>query len=172
MNLNHTGKTSEGRVARKKDEKNQKMKKEDKIILKELQNNFPLTKNPYRLIAEKLSISEKRLLTKIKNLKQKRIIRRIGGVVSGRHLGFKSVLIAAKLDDQNLNKNISFINSFNNITHNYLRKDEYNVWFTFSARTKKQINQFLFEFKKRKGVEKILVLPSEKTFKINTEFKF
>lgn len=99
-------------------------------------------------------------------------MRRIGAVVSLAHLGYKSTLIAARLEKAFMTQNIAFINASEFITHNYLRDVKYNVWFTFSAKTKKEIENFIRIFKKRRGVVDVLSLPAKKTFKINAEFMF
>lgn len=141
-------------------------------ILKTLQSDFPLTKNPYRVLAGKLGMDEAALITEIKLLKRKGYVRRIGAAASAAHLGYKSALIAARLGKTFMGRNIAFINAHENVTHNYLRDAKYNVWFTFSAKTKKEIENFIRVFKKRRGVIDVLSLPAKKTFKIKAEFRF
>ena len=141
-------------------------------ILKTLQSDFPLTINPYQALAGKLGMDEAELISEIKRLKKNRYVRRIGAVASAAHLGYKSTLIAARLEKTNMGRNIAFINAHKNVTHNYLRDAKYNVWFTFSAKAKKDIENFIRIFKKRRGVVKVLSLPAKKTFKIKAEFSF
>ncbi len=141
-------------------------------ILKTLQSDFPLTKNPYQMLAAKLGMDEAALIAEIKLLKRKGYVRRIGAVASASRLGYKSTLIAARLEKAFMRRNIAFINAYENVTHNYLRDAKYNVWFTFSAKTKKEIERFIRIFKKRRGVVDVLSLPAKKTFKIKAEFMF
>ncbi|MBU1088233.1 MAG: Lrp/AsnC family transcriptional regulator [Candidatus Omnitrophica bacterium] len=148
------------------------MSQKEKEILKVLQSDFPIIENPYQVLAKRLGISPKQLLLKIEKFKQNKTIRRIGAVASAAHLGYKSMLIAARVKPESVEKTAAFINSFENVTHNYLRKAEYNLWFTYSAKTSKQINSFIAKIKKLKGVEEVLVLPATQTFKIKAEFKF
>lgn len=140
-------------------------------ILKALQSDFPLTTNPYQTLANKLGMDEHAFIAEIKRLKSNGYVRRVGAVASAAHLGYKSTLIGASIEGMSMRDNIAFINSHENVTHNYLRDAEYNVWFTFSAKTKKEIESFICGFKKRKGVNKVLNLPAKRTFKINAEFK-
>ncbi|MFH1062950.1 MAG: Lrp/AsnC family transcriptional regulator [Candidatus Omnitrophota bacterium] len=148
------------------------MNQKEKKILKVLQSNFPIVENPYQVLAERLGLTQKQLLSKIQEFKHKKIIRRIGAVASAAHLGYKSMLIAARVKPEYVEKTALFINSFENVTHNYSRKAEYNLWFTFSAKTKKEINSFIENLKKRRGIEAVLALPAVETFKIKAEFKF
>ncbi|MBU1044251.1 MAG: Lrp/AsnC family transcriptional regulator [Candidatus Omnitrophica bacterium] len=148
------------------------MCQKEKEILKILQSDFPIIANPYQVLAKRLGISPEQLLSKIDKLKQKKTIRRIGAVASAAHLGYKSMLIAARIKPEAVEKIAEFINSFENVTHNYLRKAEYNLWFTFSAKTNKQINSFIAQLKGMNGVEEVMALPATQTFKIKAEFKF
>ncbi len=148
------------------------MNQKEKEILKILQSDFPVVENPYQVLAKRIGLSPKQLIAKIKKFKQEKIIRRVGAVTSAKHLGYKSLLIAACVKPQFVEKTALFISSFENVTHNYLRKAEYNLWFTFSAKTKKEITAFIDNLKKRRGVEEVLCLPATQTFKIKAEFKF
>ena len=123
-------------------------------------------------MSDKLGMNEADLIKQIKSLKKKGYLRRIGAVISAKHLYYKSTLIAAQIEKSGISRNVKFINSHENVTHNYLRDSKYNVWFTFSAKTKKEIKDFICNFKKRIGVLDVLSLPAIKTFKINAEFKF
>lgn len=143
-----------------------------KKILKILQSDFPLTKRPYLVLADRLGIKEPELILRIKQLHKNGTIRRIGAVASARHLGYKNVLLGVKVLPKKIKETVCFINSYENVTHNYLRNSTYNIWLTFSAKTKKEINDFIRRLKRRKGVKDILILPSKKVFKIKAEFKF
>ncbi|MDD5745812.1 MAG: Lrp/AsnC family transcriptional regulator [Candidatus Omnitrophica bacterium] len=146
------------------------MNQKEKLILTTLQSKFPLTRYPYRDVARRLGLTEECLLEKISGLKQNGTIRRIGAVTSGRHVGYKSVLISAGVKAGSVPSVARFVNSFANVSHNYLREGEFNLWCTFSAKTQAEIDEFIAALKKRRGVVKVIVLPARKTFKINAEF--
>ena len=59
------------------------MDKMDSRILRELQDNFPLTERPYEVIAERLQISEKELWSRTQRLLHDGVIRRIGANLPG-----------------------------------------------------------------------------------------
>ena len=146
------------------------MNQKEKQLLKILQSEFPLTQRPYQSVARKLKITENLLIEKIKDLKSKGTIRRIGATINPKQIGYKSMLIAVCVEEEKIDAIAKFINSSARVSHNYLRGTEYNIWFTFSAKTKKEINEFISKLKKKKGVRKILPLPSEKEIKIKAEF--
>ncbi|MFH2137921.1 MAG: winged helix-turn-helix transcriptional regulator [Candidatus Omnitrophota bacterium] len=146
------------------------MNQKEKQLLEILQSDFPEGQRPFRVIAERLRISEAALLKKIGELKRSGVIRRIGATINSQSIGYKSILIAACVDLKNLESIVSFINASESVSHNYLRDCEYNIWFTLSKRTKKEITDFIRKFKNKKGVRKVLELPAEKTIKIKAEF--
>ncbi len=148
------------------------MNRKEKIILRAVQSNLPCAKRPYASLARRLGISERFLLLKIKELKKRGYIRRIGAVISAKHLGYKSMLIGVQVENEKVEKIVSFINARDNVSHNYLRDSKYNLWFTFSAKTKKEIHDFVRKLKKTSGINDVSTLPAEKTFKINAEFVF
>jgi DNA-binding Lrp family transcriptional regulator len=62
------------------------------------------------------------------------------------------------------------VNANKNVTHNYRRNNEYNIWFTVSAATAEELETFLADVKKKTGVTDILDMRAVRTFKINASF--
>ena len=63
------------------------------------------------------------------------------------------------------------VNDYTGVTHNYVRENEFNVWFTFIAESREEIAQNLARISKETGVETILNLPATKVFKIRAKFE-
>lgn len=131
-----------------------------------------MSRQPFKVMAEKLDMDEEELLLEIKRLKKKGVIRRIGAILNPRPLKIKSCLIGLRVRKDDLKNVARFINKCASVSHNYLRSGDYNVWFTFSAKAKKEKDKFLKLLRQKKGVGGILVLDSKKQFKINTQFEF
>ncbi len=143
----------------------------DKKILNILQKEFPLTERPFQIVAEKCNISEEEALSRIQKMKDKGIIRRIGAVFDGAKLGRISTLCAARVPQDKLKEFVSAVNANKGVTHNYLRDNEYNVWFTINAATAQVLELFLSDLKKKTGVTDILDMRAVRTFKINATFE-
>ena len=141
----------------------------EKKLIKELQYNFPLTLTPFNDIAKNLNVSEEKVLSTIEKLKNKGIIRRIGVIINKEKVGYKSLLIAIKVYE-NKEEVISYINSLVNVTHNYLRDNEWNIWFTFNYSSEEQLRNLLEKLDNFKQVKDYMLLPSEKTVKIDARF--
>ena len=143
----------------------------DKKILNILQKEFPLTERPFQIVAEKCGISEEDALSRIQRLKDVGIIRRIGAVFDGAKLGRVSTLCAARVPQDKLGKFVSAVNMSKGVTHNYLRDNEYNVWFTLNASTAQEVEFFLADLKKKTGITDILDMRAVRTFKIDATFE-
>lgn len=143
----------------------------DKKILNILQKEFPLTERPFQIVAEKCGISEEDALSRIQRLKDVGIIRRIGAVFDGAKLGRVSTLCAAHVPQDKLEYFVNAVNMSKGVTHNYLRDNEYNVWFTLNAATAQDVEFFLADLKKKTGITDILDMRAVRTFKIDATFE-
>ncbi|MBN1474357.1 MAG: AsnC family transcriptional regulator [Syntrophaceae bacterium] len=142
----------------------------DKKMLNILQKEFPLTEQPFAIVAEKCGISEEETLARVQKMKDEGIIRRIGAVFDGAKLGRVSTLCAARVPEDKIELFVKTVNTNKNVTHNYRRDDEYNIWFTVSAASAKELESFFDEIKEKTGVTDILDMRAVKTFKINASF--
>jgi DNA-binding Lrp family transcriptional regulator len=143
----------------------------DKKILNVLQKEFPLTAQPFLIVSEKCGISEEEALHRIQKMKDEGIIRRIGAVFDGNKLGRVSTLCAARVPEVKLENFVKAVNANPGVTHNYLRNNEYNVWFTLVSENEQGIDSFLAELKAETGVSDILDMRAVRTFKINATFE-
>ena len=148
------------------------MDKLDCQILSAIQNDFPLCQKPYEKIAHKLNIPTDRLLKRIKKLMSKGIIRRFGFSFDSPKLGFCTTLIALSVKPPQVKKAAKIIEQFPEITHSYLRKDDFNIWFTIIAVDKKRIDHILETICSALSLDdsKILNLPMKRLFKLDTRF--
>ena len=143
----------------------------DKKILNIIQKDFPVVAEPFKAIAEKLGIGEDEALKRIKDLKDEGIIRRIGAVFDSKKMGYASTLCAARVPKDKLKKFVAVVNSYPGVTHNYRRKHDYNVWFTFIAPDEETLKKSLGEIRDKTGVTDIISMTAAKTFKIDATFE-
>lgn len=143
----------------------------DKAILNMIQVDFPIDARPYRVLADKLALSEDELMERIRALKQKLLIRRIGGNFSPDRLGYYSTLCAAGVPEKKIDLFTHTVNAYPGVTHNYMRDHAFNIWFTFIATSRELIQENLDEISRTTGVVPILNLPATRVFKISANFK-
>ena len=146
--------------------------RKDRLILNEIQRNFPITHRPFLALARKLRLREKEIVERVQRLKDVGIIRRIGASFSARAVGFTSTLCAARVPGAKVERFVAVVNTYPGVTHNYEREGEYNIWFTLIAPSRRKIHQILAEISRKTGVKGILNLPAQKTFKIAVDFNF
>ncbi|WP_017212862.1 AsnC family transcriptional regulator [Clostridium beijerinckii] len=142
------------------------MDKTDKELLNLMQNEIPIDKNPFKILGERLLLTENEVLKRINKLKNEGIIRRIGGIFNSRKIGYTSTLCAAKVPENEIERVAAYINMYDEVTHNYIREDEYNMWFTMITRSEENLINILEEIKRNTDLEEIMSLPSVKLFKI------
>jgi len=142
----------------------------DRAILNRIQSDFPITTRPYLSIAQNLHLSEDQVIRRIKRLKKKGIIRRIGGNFAPEKLGFVSTLCAAKVSRDKIGSFARAVNRYPGVTHNYRRDNKYNIWFTFIAQSMDEIKNNLENISQETGVKGIINLPATKMYKIKAHF--
>ncbi|MCF8054550.1 MAG: AsnC family transcriptional regulator [Deltaproteobacteria bacterium] len=142
----------------------------DKKLLNALQEDFPCVTRPYLHIAEQLGLTEAEVLERVHNLKATGIIRRMGAVFSGEALGFVGRLCAMKVATNDIERVAAVINAYPNVTHNYLRSHEYNLWFTVSAEDEEELQRVLENIQRTTGIAALISLRSKQVFKLDARF--
>jgi len=142
----------------------------DRQILNRIQTAFPVTTEPFRTLAEEMGLEEDEILTKIRELKNKGLIRRLGAVFNLDRLGFVSTLCAAKVPEEKAARFIEAVNAIPGVTHHYRRDHEYNYWFTLICPSEEDILATLAKIEGETGLE-IIHMKAIRTFKINASFQ-
>ncbi len=142
----------------------------DRAILNRIQSDFPITSRPYRAIAQDLGLDEDELIRRLQRLKDRGIIRRIGGNFSPDKLGFVSTLCAARVPEDRIDLFARVVNRYTGVTHNYQRDNDFNIWFTFIAPSMEEIRRNIAEISEKTGITDILNLPATRVFKIRAHF--
>jgi DNA-binding Lrp family transcriptional regulator len=142
-------------------------------ILQALQNDFPLSERPYEIIACKLQIPCEQLWNRVQRLMTKGVIRRIGASLDSRKLGFCSTLAAVSVGPDLVDKAAEIIGRFPEVTHSYLRKDDFNIWFTIIVTDEERLVEILEEIRTALSIDSsnILNLPVKRLFKLDARFK-
>jgi DNA-binding Lrp family transcriptional regulator len=105
----------------------------DKRLLNLLQGKFPLEPRPFARVGELAGVTEDEVLRRTHRLLDERIIRQITPIFDTRVLGYRSMLVAAKVDPEHPWRAAKVINAHPGVTHNYLRNHDFNMWFTIAV---------------------------------------
>ncbi len=142
----------------------------DKNIIKALQEDFPLCEEPYKILAERVGISEEEFLRRVRELVDEKKIRKMGAVLRHREVGFKANALCAwnvspdKLDDvaQTMSSNAA-------VSHCYDRTPapnwNYNLYTMIHAKTRDECEKIIGELSQSTGVTDYKILYTKKEWK-------
>lgn len=142
----------------------------DRRILDIIQTDFPLESRPYAVIAGRLGISEQEALDRVNAMRRSKLIRRLGANFQSKKLGFRSTLCAAKVPPEKMDAFVAEVNSHVGVTHNYLRRHAYNVWFSLIGPSWEDVCALIAEISAKTGIP-ILNLPATHLYKIRVDFQ-
>ena len=145
----------------------------DRRLLNLLQGSFPLAERPYAEIARLAELPEDEVLRRTARLLEERIIREVTPIFDTRVLGYKSMLVAAKVDPEHPWRAGKIINSHPGVSHNYLRDHDFNIWFTIATEpgSKLGLEGTLDVLQRLTGAESVRQLPTLRLFKIRMDLE-
>ncbi len=141
----------------------------EKEFLTRIQKDFPVVKRPFALLAEELGATESELMSLYRKLCDEKVIRQTSAIFDTKSLGYKSSLVAFKVDD--IEKAAEIINAHPGVSHNYERDHDFNLWFTIASPPDSTLGlektvELLAE---KTQAEEYLILPTKKMFKISVQ---
>src|ERR671934_3037792 len=138
-----------------------------------MQGSFPLAPRPYLEVARLAEITEDEALRRVDRLVRERIIRKVTPIFDTRVLGYKSMLVAEKVDSENPHRAARLINAHPGVSHNYLRNHDFNLWFTIAVEpdSKLGLDGTLDVLQEETGAESIRQLPTLRLFKIRMDLE-
>jgi DNA-binding Lrp family transcriptional regulator len=142
------------------------MDKLEKDLLNLVQNDFPLSVRPFEEIGTKLGISEERCIEMLQNLSDTGILRSVRAVINWNSIGYSTMLIGMKVQPNNIAEVAKELQHIDEITHNYSREGEINLWFTLIYNSADQKDALLQRLRKMEGVMDIKEFTAEKVYKI------
>jgi len=145
----------------------------DKRLLNAMQGAFPIEPRPYAAVAGALDVDEERVLARVRELIDERIIRQVTPIFDTRALGYGSMLVAAKVDPEHPWRAAKIVNSHPGVSHNYLRNHDFNMWFTIAVEEDSGLGLqgTLDVLQELTGAESIRQLPTLKLFKIRMDLE-
>lgn len=140
-------------------------------VLNAVQASFPLAADPYAQLAADLGFSAEQVREALADNWRAGMLRRIGGFFASDKLGYRSTLCALAVpgDDDAVDAAAAIVSAYPNVTHNYLRRARYNVWFTVIARNAAEVASVVRQICARTGCPDALNLPATRLFKVRVE---
>lgn len=141
----------------------------DKRLLSVVQAEMPIVVRPFDALARMLRTDADEVLARLTRLKEAGFIRRIGAVFDAARLGWVSCLVTGRVEPARLDSVAQAVSSLPEVTHNYARRHEYNLWFTLTSRSKDRIEKAVQALSRETGVD-FQLLPAVAVYKINAVF--
>ncbi len=138
-------------------------------LLTILQDPLPICRRPFARLAETLGSTEDEVLNETIALKTAGWIRRFRGQIHYRALGRTAVLVTAAVPEDNLPAVGQAVSELAGVSHNYIRRHRFNLWFTLQEATPDDIDRRLAELSDRTGVV-FHSLPALRLFKLDVRF--
>ena len=144
----------------------------DAALLGVLQEAMPFTRRPFADLGKRRGLTELETLARVKALKAAKVIRQISAIFDTRSLGYASSLVAAKIAPERLDAAVAAINSHPGVSHNYLRNNEFNLWYTIAVppASRLGLEGTVDLLHRLSGAESTRLLPTLRLFKIGVRF--
>jgi DNA-binding Lrp family transcriptional regulator len=146
----------------------------DRKLVQILQDDFPMVERPWKNVGEKLNIPEDNVINRLKRLNELGVTRKIGSIIDSSKVGLTAATLVAMKVPKNKVADVAYaINAYSNVSHNYEREHEYNIWFTITAASNNELTTILEEINQKTGItpHDTLNLPTKRRFKINVRFQ-
>ena len=124
----------------------------DRLIINQLQTDFPVCDAPFQQVAQRLGLSEADLITRIQVLLDAGILSRFGPLYHAELMGGALTLAAISVPDERFDEVIAIVNAFPEVAHNYQRKHRLNMWFVLATESVEQIEQTLAAIARQTGL--------------------
>jgi len=140
-------------------------------LLYQMQNSFPMTDRPFKVLADELGTTEAEVLSTVKKLKEEKIIRQTSAIFDTKRLGYRSSLVAFKVPEERIDTAAEIINAHPGVSHNYLRNHEFNIWFTMAVAPDSTLGleRTIEILREKTQAEDAIILPTLKMFKIKVQ---
>ena len=135
-----------------------------------IQSDFPAIERPFRVIAERAGLTEGHVINEIRTLLGDGTIRAFSPVFEGQMLGYTSTLAAAEVEPDSIDDVARFLAPLTGVTHNYLRDNRFNLWFTVAAPSEDAIQVIIDNVGNFSGVSATLNLPALRVYKVRAVF--
>ena len=142
----------------------------EKRLLAHLERSFPLEADPYRWLAQELGLSAEEVFSLTAELCRRGVIRRLGPIFDAQGLGYLSTLLAVEVARESLEEVVRHVNHFPEVTHNYLREHQLNLWAAVVAPNPERLREVIGSIRGLAGVRRVLELPVRRRYKLRLVF--
>ena len=157
-------------------EKQQALSALDKNVIRALQGDFPLVLEPYKELAARAGVTEDVFLARVRELSEKKMIRKMGAVLRHREIGFAAnALCAWEVPADRLDDVAKSMAASPSISHCYDRNTApgwpYNLYTMIHGHSRAECESIADQLGKENHIENRVMLYSKKEWK-KTSMKY
>lgn len=141
----------------------------ERAIINRLQTGLPLTRTPYKDVAEEIGMTEQDLLDHLKALLANGTLTRFGPMFHAGEMGGGLTLAAMRIPEQDFERVAEQVNRFDEVAHNYRREHELNMWFVLATETPEAIADTISQIEDLTGYP-VYNMPKEQEFHVHLHF--
>ncbi len=142
----------------------------DRRIINDLQDGFPISERPFAEVAKKMDLNEDELIERLGRLCDDGTLNRFGPMYNAENLGGAVTLAAIKVPDDRFDEITERVNAHPEVSQNYAREDDLNMWFVISTETPGRIAKVIAEIEHETGLE-VIDLPKIEEFYVGLRFQ-
>ena len=105
----------------------------DQHLLNEMQDKFPLVREPFAVLAERTHTSEGDVIVRLQAMRESGVLRQVSPIFDTKALGYATSLVAMRVPEAKLKQAAKIVNAHPGVSHNYRRTHEFNMWFTIAV---------------------------------------
>lgn len=135
----------------------------EKQLINHLQKEFPVCHRPFQKLSEQFKVSEQKIIAVIEQLLDKKVITRFGPLFDIEKLGGAFCLCAISVPEDKWQETAQIINNFEEVAHNYLRENIYNLWFVLATESEEALHKCIRKIEHATGYS-VLTLPKLKEY--------
>jgi DNA-binding Lrp family transcriptional regulator len=138
----------------------------DQALLNEMQDRFPLVREPFAKLAARVHASEPDVIDRLTAMRESGVLRQVSAIFDTKALGYASSLVAMRVPEDRLKQASRIVNAHPGVSHNYRRTHAFNMWFTVAVPGGSDLQAHVDALHALAGAESTRLLPTLRLFKI------
>lgn len=138
----------------------------DQQLLNEMQDKFPLVREPFAELARRVGVSEEDTMERIAAMRESEVLRQVSPIFDTKALGYATSLVAMSVPEERLKHAAKVVNAHPGVSHNYKRTHHFNMWFTIAVPPGADLQAHVDALHELAGATSTRMLPTLRLYKI------
>ena len=138
----------------------------DQQLLNEMQDKFPLVREPFAALAVRVGVPEDEAIERIAAMRESGVLRQVSPIFDTKALGYSTSLVAMSVPEEKLKHAAKVVNAHPGVSHNYKRTHHFNMWFTIAVPPGAELQAHVDALHRLAGAASTRMLPTLRLYKI------